>query len=193
MCRPRRSSAPTPRTRPMPLAPSGDAAAQRVRGAAGAVGRSLVGLAAILLALAGSADASGPVDASPRDPGPVLVLTHESLGMTAEQIEASQAAIEAAPARTGAMPGGEVQARADALAIEAEAARQRAREAAERAEAAMWAVEAAEAGLVPGIGDDRTGAASYATCVEALIRHGDTYAKSSRTCRAIFEEPDVPR
>jgi hypothetical protein len=190
------------------------------------LGRSLAGLVPILLALAVPAGATEPADTKANESAPVLVLSHEHLGMTAEQIEASQAAltVESAPvepvveseflARADAVGADAREAdapvveseflaradavgadarEADALEAEAEMARQRARQAAERAEAATWAARAAEAGLIPGIGENHRGPASYETCVEALIRHGDSYGKSTRTCGAVFGATDAAR
>lgn len=166
-------------------------------------GRSLAGLAPILLVLAAPAGATGPGEASARESAPVLVLSHEHLGMTAEQIEASQPApaVEPAPARpeieseflarADAVEADALEA--DALEAEAEMAQQRARQAAERAEAATWAAQAAEAGLIPGIGENSRGPASYETCVEALIRYGDSFGKSTRTCGAVFGATDGSR
>jgi hypothetical protein len=143
-------------------------------------------LGVLLLALVAPAGADAAAGPSSPDAGPPLVLTNEHIGMTAAQIEALQPAVEPPPARTEPAPTSESQARAEALEAEAEAARARARQAALRAETAARAVEAAEAGLIPGLGPNRQGAARYETCIEALIRHGDSYAESDRVCRAVF-------
>lgn len=148
-----------------------------------------------------AASASGPVPSAGRDGGPALVLSNEHLGMTREQVEAMQPAATADPvphaapppvepttqaAAPEAAPVSDLQARADSLLAAAEAASERAREAAARAEALGMAVEAAEAGLIPGVGDNRDGPASYESCVEATIRRGLSYRDSDRMCRAVF-------
>lgn len=143
------------------------------------------------------AHASNPVAGSETDTAAPVVLSNQHVGMTSEQIEASiaPAAVEPArvvspePAEAAVAAGGDLQARADTLQAAAVDARERAREAARRAEVLKAAADAAEAGLIPGVGSNREGEASYASCVESSIRRGLSLAGSDRICRAIFGEP----
>jgi len=166
--------------------------------AACAIGRSLLRPTVIVLAWVALASASSSASSSAPGAGPVLNLSNEHLGMTLEEIEASQAGPVIESARLSPPPSAplsapidvespsELQERADSLLAVAEAAKQRALAASERAEAARLAVEAAEAGLIPGVAGNQQAAASDESCIEATIRRGVAYAESDRLCRAVF-------
>jgi hypothetical protein len=128
-------------------------------------------------------DTAAPVSSTP------LVLTNAQVGMTRAEIEASQPRQPAVPAPSGRTESpSDLEARARSLEEIASAAHQRAREAADRAEALQRAVEAAEAGLIPGVGPSRDGPATLARCMEASIRRGESFANADRLCRVVFHD-----
>jgi hypothetical protein len=152
---------------------------------------------------AASAGASNPVHSSAAEDAPVLTLSNEHLGMTAEEIEASQASPVIETAAVEPQSPDELQAHADALAVAAEQAKQRAIEAAahaetlrlavvqaERAEVAGVALATAGAGVVSAAAGDEPEGTSYESCVEASVRRGVDYAESDRVCRAAFPEQE---
>lgn len=132
-----------------------------------------------------TAAASDPAEA----PSPVS-LSNQHVGMSAEQVDAANSPAEVAAAPVPA-PAGDVTAletKAQALAAIAAERKKQALELSRRAEDAQHALEAAEAGLIPGVGSNEQGPATYESCVEATIRRGESYADSDRLCRTIYPE-----
>lgn len=188
-----------------PLATRSSIARRWPARAARGVGSSILTLAVSLVLAAGVSDASSSPGASAADAAPVLFLGNEHVGMTAEQIEASQAARTIEPTTDPApavvsLPS-DPQARADALVAIAAEAQQRAAEAEARAEAAKLAVEAAEraesaervpapavTAMAPVVAAASQQATGYSSCVEASVRRGVAYVDADRDCRAIAAE-----
>jgi hypothetical protein len=158
---------------------------------------ALLALTVALIGWAAAAGASSPAGSSAPAATPALSLSNEHVGMTADEVEASQSGtvVESTPAEVGA--SNDLQAQVDVLMAAAEQANQRALEASAHAEAARLAVVAAErseaarlaaaavaAASVPAVAVSQQDAASYESCFEAAIRRGVTYAESNRMCRS---------
>lgn len=153
---------------------------------------SALTLSVATLGLSTSAIANEPTEASP-----AVSLSNQHVGMSAEQVDAanapstSAAATAPAPASAPTTPTTDpnaLEAEAEALAAVAAARKHEALELKRRAEDAQRALEAAEAGLIPGVGSNEQGPATYESCVEATIRRGESYADSDRLCRTIYPE-----
>ncbi len=117
-----------------------------------------------------------------------LTLTNQDVGLTAAEIEASQAPSNTAtePALSPAAAATTPTSQAAQLRTAADAAQLQAQAAAREAKVATAAAEAAAAGQIPGIGKNQDGPPRYETCVEASIRRGLSLNGSDRLCRAIF-------
>jgi len=149
----------------------------------------IVTLALVVSGWALPASADPAAAASPPAPAPTVSLSNADVGMSAEQIETAQAP---APAPTPDVPPApteatsELASAADDLAAVAEDKKQLASALERRAQDANRALEAAEAGLIPGVGPNEEGPATYESCVEAMIRRGDSFASSDRLCRVVY-------
>lgn len=147
-------------------------------------------LLAVVLAV-GTASAVVGDDAPVAPSEAPVVLSNAHVGMSAAQISAGPPANEAAPQ---AQPSAEVtalQTQADALAKIAAAKVATAEQLAAQAKAASRALAAVGAGLVPGVGSNEDGPASYERCMEAMIRRGDSLGSSDSLCRFVF--PNAPK
>jgi len=154
--------------------------------------RSLLAVTALASCLAFGATAESPP----------ISLSNQHVGMSSEQIAQQSAPAPAAAAQPPAQPQqaqGPAQAPAsaspeqDRLAAEAAqleavaAEKQRAAQAlAQRAADTRRALAAAEAGLIPGIGPNQDGPATFESCIEATIRRGESFADSNGLCKIIY-------
>lgn len=157
-----------------------------------------------LLAVAFVATADLPTGTATADDAAPLVLSNQHVGMTSVEVEAAQPQTSAPHAQSTSSTASTVnapdpdagasdspndlEARARSLEAVADEAKRRADAAADRADRLLRAVEAVEAGRVPGVGPNKDGPATFDRCMEATIRAGDSLAAADRLCRAVYSD-----
>lgn len=141
-------------------------------------------LVAFVLVIGAAAPAMGQDAAAAPGEDPI-VLSNQHVGMSAAEIEAGANASEA-PNTVAPAEKTPLEVQADALAEIAAAKAADADRLAAMAEHASRALAAVEAGLIPGVGPNEDGPASYERCMEATIRRGESLRSSDALCRFVF-------